>query len=210
MQLFSKIPRIKSSYIIGLIISFIFIFSLIFSPRMPFATPVEAASFNYHSWKCFFWKKCFKASALPSATPTVVPTASASPLVTAAPTVAPTREPIFCTMDAVMCPDGSYVGRDPKNNCQAVCPTYHPERSPNMPLRNSEPLALPVQPTNSPQTQGTIAPVSSELPVIIPIKDPVFEDPRGKLCPQMEIMCPDGFARPQKGSCSATCVPLDP
>lgn len=24
---------------------------------------------------------------------------------------------VFCTMDAKMCPDGSYVGRDPENNC---------------------------------------------------------------------------------------------
>lgn len=28
------------------------------------------------------------------------------------------NETVFCTMDAKMCPDGSYVGRDPENNCQ--------------------------------------------------------------------------------------------
>ena len=27
-------------------------------------------------------------------------------------------EEIFCTMDAKECPDGSFVGRDPENNCE--------------------------------------------------------------------------------------------
>ena len=34
----------------------------------------------------------------------------------------PTPEPIACTMDAMMCPDGSYVGRSAPN-CQFVCPS---------------------------------------------------------------------------------------
>lgn len=25
---------------------------------------------------------------------------------------------VACTMDAMLCPDGSYVGRDPQNNCE--------------------------------------------------------------------------------------------
>ncbi len=34
------------------------------------------------------------------------------------------KEPIACTMDAKLCPDGSYVGRDPQNNCEfKPCPT---------------------------------------------------------------------------------------
>lgn len=27
-------------------------------------------------------------------------------------------EPIYCTADAKLCPDGSYVGRDSNNDCQ--------------------------------------------------------------------------------------------
>ncbi len=31
----------------------------------------------------------------------------------------------FCTMDAKMCPDGSYVGRDPENGCEfRACPGF--------------------------------------------------------------------------------------
>jgi len=30
-------------------------------------------------------------------------------------------EPVFCTMDAMQCPDGSYVGRTGPN-CEFVCP----------------------------------------------------------------------------------------
>ena len=36
---------------------------------------------------------------------------------------ATTGEPIACTADAFQCPDGSFVGRDPNNNCQFFpCP----------------------------------------------------------------------------------------
>ena len=32
-------------------------------------------------------------------------------------------EPVYCTMDVKMCSDGSYVGRDPGNNCEFYdCP----------------------------------------------------------------------------------------
>jgi hypothetical protein len=37
-------------------------------------------------------------------------------------TTASTTGTTFCTMDARMCPDGSYVGRTGPN-CQFVCPT---------------------------------------------------------------------------------------
>ena len=34
----------------------------------------------------------------------------------------PTEEPVFCTMDAKLCPDGSSVGRQPPNCEFAPCP----------------------------------------------------------------------------------------
>ncbi len=35
----------------------------------------------------------------------------------------PDKEIIFCTADAKVCPDGSYVGRDSNNNCEfKPCP----------------------------------------------------------------------------------------
>jgi len=34
------------------------------------------------------------------------------------------REPLFCTQDAKICPDGSAVSRDPLNQCQfKPCPS---------------------------------------------------------------------------------------
>ena len=40
-------------------------------------------------------------------------------------------EPKVCTQDAKLCPDGSYVGRDPDNNCQIKpCPNTEPTPSP--------------------------------------------------------------------------------
>lgn len=39
-------------------------------------------------------------------------------------------EIVFCTMDAKMCPDGSYVGRDPENNCEFYdCPSEDEEQN---------------------------------------------------------------------------------
>lgn len=36
-------------------------------------------------------------------------------------------EPIACTLEAMLCPDGSSVGRNPNNNCQFdPCPQYPP------------------------------------------------------------------------------------
>jgi hypothetical protein len=36
-------------------------------------------------------------------------------------------EQVACTMEALQCPDGSYVGRNPKNNCQFdPCPNNLP------------------------------------------------------------------------------------
>lgn len=33
------------------------------------------------------------------------------------------EEAVFCTQDVKECPDGSYVGRDPQNNCEFFsCP----------------------------------------------------------------------------------------
>lgn len=33
------------------------------------------------------------------------------------------EEEMFCAADAKLCPDGSYVARDPKNNCEfRLCP----------------------------------------------------------------------------------------
>lgn len=34
----------------------------------------------------------------------------------------PKEEPVFCTMDAKLCPDGSYVGRSGPNCDFAACP----------------------------------------------------------------------------------------
>ncbi len=34
----------------------------------------------------------------------------------------PKEEPVFCTMDAKMCPDGSFVGRIPPDCRFAPCP----------------------------------------------------------------------------------------
>lgn len=56
------------------------------------------------------------ASSTPVAAQPVTPQ-NPNPVVN--PTPAP--EPIACTMDAMMCPDGSYVGRSGPN-CQFVCP----------------------------------------------------------------------------------------
>ncbi len=41
-------------------------------------------------------------------------------------------EPVACTMDAMMCPDGTYVGRSGPN-CQFVCPTVTPNTTPTTP-----------------------------------------------------------------------------
>ena len=38
-------------------------------------------------------------------------------------------EPIACTMDAMMCPDGSYVGRTGPN-CEFVCPNQNTSTTP--------------------------------------------------------------------------------
>jgi hypothetical protein len=38
-------------------------------------------------------------------------------------------EPVFCTMEAKACPDGSYVGRDPARSCEfKPCPSAHQDR----------------------------------------------------------------------------------
>lgn len=40
------------------------------------------------------------------------------------------KEPILCPADAKACPDGSFVGRDPNNNCEfKLCPP-EPEKQP--------------------------------------------------------------------------------
>ncbi len=47
------------------------------------------------------------------------------------------EEPVFCTMDAKMCPDGSYVGRQGPNCEFAACPssvTPAPAPSPSEPV----------------------------------------------------------------------------
>jgi hypothetical protein len=39
------------------------------------------------------------------------------------PNPTPDRQKVVCTEDVKLCPDGSYVGRDPKRNCEFVpCP----------------------------------------------------------------------------------------
>ncbi len=57
---------------------------------------------------------------LPNAPTTPITTQPAAPQ-NPNPVVTPTPEPVACTMDAMMCPDGSYVGRSGPN-CQFVCP----------------------------------------------------------------------------------------
>ena len=47
---------------------------------------------------------------------------SVSPIVVAPPVVVTSTQPAFCTMDAKMCPDGSYVGRVPPACQFAACP----------------------------------------------------------------------------------------
>ncbi len=39
-----------------------------------------------------------------------------------APTIAPVQEGVACTMDALLCPDGSYVGRSGPNCEFTACP----------------------------------------------------------------------------------------
>jgi hypothetical protein len=40
------------------------------------------------------------------------------------------KEPLACTMEAMQCPDGSYVGRDSENNCEfKPCPNNLPPGS---------------------------------------------------------------------------------
>lgn len=44
------------------------------------------------------------------------------------------EEAVACTQDAKQCPDGSFVGRDPKNNCEfTTCPT----QTSNAPIQKS-------------------------------------------------------------------------
>jgi len=52
-------------------------------------------------------------------------------------------EPVFCTMDAMMCPDGSYVGRTGPNCEFAACPVT--ETAPSEPVVPAEPV-VPVEP----------------------------------------------------------------
>lgn len=50
-----------------------------------------------------------------------LPSPSASPLIPE-PSVQPKPEPVFCTMEAKQCPDGSYVGRTGPKCKFAPCP----------------------------------------------------------------------------------------
>lgn len=55
-----------------------------------------------------------------------------TPLVGIAVTTLPSTGAIACTMDAKMCPDGSYVGRSGPN-CEFVCPTESKPATPALP-----------------------------------------------------------------------------
>ena len=44
---------------------------------------------------------------------------------------------VFCTMDVQMCPDGSYVGRDPEKNCEFfTCPTQEDSKDDELEQEN--------------------------------------------------------------------------
>lgn len=56
------------------------------------------------------------------------------------------EEQVFCTADAMMCPDGSYVGRTGPN-CEFKCPTSPVSSSAkiNQSIRNNEVYITPIQ-----------------------------------------------------------------
>jgi hypothetical protein len=60
--------------------------------------------------------------------PVYRPSPSVSVTVSPTPTPTPTNTgTVFCTMDAMMCPDGSYVGRVPPSCQFAACPAQTPK-----------------------------------------------------------------------------------
>jgi hypothetical protein len=72
----------------------------------------------------------------PSAAPTKSPTKSPTKPPTASPTTSPTQSPTgkVCATDVKQCADGSFVSRDPTNDCQfkACPPTVSPTVSPTI------------------------------------------------------------------------------
>lgn len=83
-------------------------------------------------------------------------------------------EPVICTMDAMMCPDGSYVGRSgPK--CEFVCPSPENNLSTTTKTQIST-SSLPTDKTNSTTTNDSLAP---ETPKDInpPTANPTLDKP---------------------------------
>ncbi len=78
------------------------------------------------------------------------------------------RAPVACTMDAKLCPDGSYVSRRPPNCDFAPCPSEDGSREP-MPPQNPMPVPPqqpPAQPPAQPPGGDTgFAPESMPMPV---------------------------------------------
>lgn len=63
----------------------------------------------------------FRAAFLP-VVPVVEPDTSGIPSSPVTPSAPVGGEPVFCTLDAMMCPDGTYVGRTGPN-CEFICPS---------------------------------------------------------------------------------------
>lgn len=59
----------------------------------------------------------------PTASPTAFPSTSLTPVPSEADfSISPNDDPVFCTQDALACPDGSFVGRVPPSCDFASCP----------------------------------------------------------------------------------------
>lgn len=67
-------------------------------------------------------------------------------------------DPIFCTMDAFQCPDGSWVGRTGPN-CEFVCPVSDSPRGAGKPepvVSPDTPVSSPVNPTRATTTRSSV------------------------------------------------------
>mmetsp|Transcript_13462 Transcript_13462/g.29813 ORF Transcript_13462/g.29813 Transcript_13462/m.29813 type:complete len:512 (-) Transcript_13462:1464-2999(-) len=99
-----------------------------------------------------------EATAVPSVIPTAVSSSIPSGIPSPSPSVTPSSNPsakpkpkpteptdqLFCTQDAMECPDGSFVGRDPANDCNFMpCPDEEREGSDPTPKTTSAPTSAP-------------------------------------------------------------------
>lgn len=120
-----------------------------------------------------------RVTPLPFPTPTPQePKTQPTAIATIPPKIVPSPTPsaTFCTADVRVCPEGSYVGRNPENNCQFyTCPTI---TSPK-PLPEAE---VKPPPTISPQTP---TPIPSVQPSTFQ-PQPIYQTPPDKPEPNGE------------------------